>query len=248
MSRLYLRFPGGDVRVEIIPATAKLNINSATEEQLFRLLLAVGAEPPRAEAIAAGIVQARAPGGPADLSVVDDLSPGSSFQRRNASFEEIEEVLLVRGMTPDLFYGSYVRDPEGRLVRRSGLRDCLSVYGSTGQVDANAADPALLRSLGMNPVAVDQLVQRRRAQPFRDQSELNDFRRLGGPGAARLGLGGISIYTIRATARHRLPDGGLSDMRRSVAATVKLLASGFDTPYHVLRWYDDAPADSSDWQ
>ncbi|MCP5117387.1 MAG: general secretion pathway protein GspK, partial [bacterium] len=153
MSRLYFAFPGGDAQVEIIPATAKLNVNSASPEQLFNLLLAVGAEPERAEAIATGIEEWRSPRGPRRLFEQQHLSRESSFQARHASFEEIEEVLLVRGMTPELFYGNYVRGPQGGLVRRSGLRDCLSVYGSTGPFDANAADPALLVSLGMDPAA-----------------------------------------------------------------------------------------------
>lgn len=248
--RLYLRFPSGEAVVEIIPATAKLNLNTASEQDLFRLLIALGAEPGRAQEIAAGIIDWRTPGGGRGPAAFRQLyqSPVSSFSARHASFEEIEEVLLVRGMTPELFYGSYVRDREGRLVRRSGFKDCVSVYGSSSRFDVNSADPALLVSLGVTPGAVARIVERRRARPFRTIGELGPLRGSAGPGAQRLGVGGISIYTLRATARHRLPGGGLSDMRRSVAATVKFLGPGYSTPYHVLRWYDNAPTDSAQWQ
>ena len=38
------------------------------------------------------------------------LSLTPSFRARHASFEEIEELLVVKGMTPDLYYGTYDRD------------------------------------------------------------------------------------------------------------------------------------------
>jgi hypothetical protein len=39
----------------------------------------------------------------------------------------------------------------------------------------------------------------------------------------------------------RLPDGQLSDMRRTVAAQVKYVPfASADRPYYVLRWYDTA--------
>jgi hypothetical protein len=48
-----------------------------------------------------------------------------------------------------------------------------------------------------------------------------------------------TLYTFRATARMRRPDGSLSDMKRVVSAMVKFLPVGSsDKPFHVLRWYD----------
>ena len=52
------------------------------------------------------------------------------------------------------------------------------------------------------------------------------------------------MFTLRATARMRQPDGKLSDLRRTVAALVKFYfpatprstAIGFE----VVRWYDRA--------
>ncbi len=249
MPRLYFRFPTGDAVVEIIPAAARMNLNTASEEDLFRLLLVLGAEPERARLAARAIVDWRspAPGGVPTLFDRSYLARTPSFRARHASFEETEEVLLVEGMTPELFYGTYERDSEGRLRRRSGFRDCVSVYGSAGRFDVNSADPALLVSLGLDPGLVASLVERRRVRPFLAMEELEPLRRFAGPGAERLGIGGLSIYTLRATARLRRDDGTLSDLRRSVAATVKFLGPGFDALYHVLRWHDNEPADLSEW-
>jgi general secretion pathway protein K len=248
MPRLYHSFPGGDAIVEVIPARAALNLNVATEEELFRLLLALGAEPARARDIALGIVDWRSPraDGGDGLFAQIDLSGPPSFRPRHASFEEVEEVLFVRGMTPELFYGSYVREPDGRLVRRGGFRDCVSVQGSKDRFDVNSAEPALLVSLGVEPAAVEQIVRTRRAAPILP-GQLDGFRAFAGPGGDKLSTGGGSIFTLRATARHRLGDGRLSDLRRTAAASVKFFGYGFNPPYQVLRWYDSAPADAIDW-
>jgi general secretion pathway protein K len=247
MSRLYFVFPSGDAAVEIIPAASRLNLNGANEDDLFRLLLALGAEPAQAKDIAMAIIDWRSPSQGPSFFDRHYLSMTPSFRARHTSFEEVEEVLLVRGMTPELFYGSYVRDPEGRLVRRSGLRDCVSPYGATSTFDVNTADPALLVSIGINPAAVQQLVARRRMMPFRSMAELEPFRQFAGPAAHRLGIGGVSIYTLRATARHRLENGQLAEGRRSVAATVKYFGPLVTPPFQILRWHDSAAADSTEW-
>lgn len=247
--RLRLRFPAGDAVVDVLPANAYLNINAANEQDLYQLLLAVGANDGQARLITAGIMEWRTPGGRARSLRFDEqyLGRGPSFSPRHASLEETEELLLIRGMTPELYYGSYVRDGEGRLVRRSGLRDCVSVYGVTTGFAVNAADPALLRAIGVPPPAVQQVVEMRRHRPIYPP-DLEQLRVNAGPAASRLVVGGRSLFTIRATGRRRLEDGSLSDLRRTVAATVKFLGYGFDPPYHVLRWYDQAPADNLDWQ
>jgi general secretion pathway protein K len=232
---LRLPFPSGETQVEVIPETAKYNLNRATQEDLQRLLFALGASPDRAQETAAAIVDWRRSG---PQSPFDEyyLSLTPSFRARHASFEEIEELLVVKGMTPDLYYGTYDRDPAGQLVRRGGLDQCVSIYGSSDRFDVNTAHPGVLGSLGFTPDEVHALVERRRAQPFATINEISGF----GPGAGRLRIGGNSMFTLRATARLRLQDGRLSDLRRSVAALVKIMPAGSENSYNILRWYDNA--------
>ena len=53
-------------------------------------------------------------------------------------------------------------------------------------------------------------------------------------------IGGNSIFTFRSTARLRLPNGTLSDMSRTVGATIKYHAKPKNTPrVEMLRWYDN---------
>jgi general secretion pathway protein K len=124
-------------------------------------------------------------------------------------------------------------------VRRSGLVDCLSVYGSKDRVDANTADPAVLAAVGVLPDGIRMLMEARRAGRI-DIGKLGQMNQYLGAGAGFLRVDANSIYTIRATASVRLGNGQLSDVRRTVAAQVKYMPSGFTTYMDVLRWYDTA--------
>jgi len=232
------QFASGVAHVEIIPETAKLNINLAPPEDLFRVLTNLGMDPNRAREIVLGIVDWRTAAGAERLTEFDQfyLSLSPSFRARHASFEEIEELLLIKGMTPDLFYGTYDRDEQGRLFPRPGAKECLSVFGATDRFDANTAQPAVLGLAGLSPEMVAALIARRRVAPFRTDQEVAAF--MGG--ANRLRIGGNSIFTLRATAQLRLPNGQLSDLRRTAAALVKFMPPGYDATIQILRWYDNA--------
>ncbi len=230
-----LEFPTGQVRVAIIPETAKMNVNTARPEDLFRLFVNLEVPPERAREIAMGIVARRTPGPAASSGQSDPFSP--TFQHPRASFEEIEEILSVPGMTPEIFYGTYQRQADGALAPRGGAADCLSVFGTQDRFDANNAHPAVLAAAGLPPDLIAAVVARRSVAPFTDDADLAKF---AGPAMARLRVGGNSIFTLRATARLRLPDGRFSDVRRTVGAMVKFMPPGFDAPYHILRWYDTA--------
>jgi len=240
-SSLSMWFPSGAAIVEVIPEASKLNINRATPEDLYRVVLTVSGDPDRSRQIVEAIVDWRAPA-PAP-TVFDQyyFSLNPTFRARHTSFEEIEELLFVRGMTPELFYGNYTADENGRLLARGGLRDCLSVWGSTGPFDINTASPALMEAMGIQPDVSAAIVAARQSHAFATMQDAAAFI----PVAQRFATGvGNSIWTLRATARLRRPDGTFSDVVRTAAATVQIprrtRPGGPLTPLHVLRWYDDA--------
>ncbi len=241
MPVLQLNFPGGAATTEIIPETAKLNVNSAQPRELLALVLALGAAPDQADLITQGIVDWRSPSPGGSFTLFDQyyLSLAPSFRARHASFQEIEELLLIQGVTPDLFYGSYARDVQGRLLPRPGLRDCLSVYGATGPVDVNTAEPAVMQAIGITPDAAAAIATLRKTTPIRGMDQLSAFA-TAGPGMSRLSIVPHPIVTLRATARLRLANGQWSDLRRSVSAMVKFLGPEWTPPFHIMRWYDNA--------
>jgi len=236
-------FPTGWTAVQVIPENSKLNVNTAPLPELRNLLVALGVDATRAAGIAAAIQDWRTPSPGGSFTDFDQhyLSLPSSFRSRHASFQEIEELLLVQGVTPDLFYGSYNRTDDGHLVPRAGLKDCLSVYGSIGPIDVNTVEPAVMQAIGIGPDIAAAIVALRKAAPIRSMDQLAALQS-SAPGMARLTLNLNSTMTLRATARLRLSNGQLSEVQRSVAALVKFLPpqQQSDVPYHILRWYDNA--------
>jgi len=235
--RMQMTYATGDVVVEMIPETAKLNVNTTPPDELLRVVTALTGDAEQASAVVAGIVDWR---GSAQTQMSFDgfyLQLGPSFQPRHASLEEIEELLFVRGVTPELFYGNYIADGQGLLYARGGLRDCLSVWGTRGPVDANGASPAVLEAIGMTRDQADLVVRRRRERPF---ESVLDLQALGVP-MTRLRVGGNTMWTMRATARLRRPDGVSSETVRSAAAVVKYWDNQnlHPSPVQVVRYYGD---------
>jgi general secretion pathway protein K len=83
---------------------------------------------------------------------------------KNGPFEFLEELLLVRGITKELFYGS---------VERPGISYYLSPYGD-GKININTADPLVLRALSDR---IDQdLVEEIVAYREDEDNDLSDFK------------------------------------------------------------------------
>jgi general secretion pathway protein K len=237
MPRLHFSFPSGEADVAVIPETAKVDLNQASPELLFRLLLALGVSSDHARELTLAIVDWRT-ASPTETPLDQFyLSLVPSFRSRHASFQEIEELLLLRGMTTELFYGGYTHGDDDRLVPHGGLRDCVSVYGVADRFEVNTAHPAVLLAAGLPPETVSAIVAMRQRAPILEPQQLEAL----GASAQHLRIGGESIFSLRATARLRLQDGRLSDTVRSVEALVKRHENDkdVDVPYHTLRWYDN---------
>jgi general secretion pathway protein K len=237
MPLILLPFPDGAAAVEVIPESSRFNVNTISSEDLFKLLLALGLPPDAARQVAQAVLHWRGGGG----GTLDTLylSRTPSFRAPHASVDQLEELMSVMGITPELFYGGYARTPDGGIVPRPGLRDCLSVYSSGAPFDINTVSPAVMLASGVPPAGVEALVNLRRQAPIR---AIGAVAPLLGPAVGRFRVGGDQVYTLRATARLRRPDGALSDLRRSVAMTVQLYTKTSPDQFRVLAWQDNAAA------
>ena len=238
---LLMPFPEGEAAVEVIPESSKLNVNQVSDRELATLLAVLGVPPEGAQQIAMAVLNWRGGGGsPLDQMY---LMRSPSFRAPHASLEQIEELMSIAGITPELFHGGYTRTLQGGLVPRPGLRDCLSVYSGGTALDLNTAEPAVMLALGGPPQGVETLVNMRRQMVIRQQ-QVGAVMGLLGPAAGRFRLGGDRIYTLRATARMRRPDGVLSDLRRTVAMTVQIDSKSSPDLFRVLAWQDQAAGQS----
>jgi general secretion pathway protein K len=232
---------GAEYRVDIQDESGKVNLNGIREQQLRLLVEACGIPKPDADIITDSILDWQSPPSaqPHPNGAKDDyyqtLIP--SYKAKNGYFDTIEELLLVRGVTTDYFYGHPERAQDGSVVYRYGLSRCLTVYSAgrfQSQVNVNYAPLPVLLSTGMSSSAAQAIFDRRHVKPFKDIMELQ--REIPSLGTVpNLSTAATGIFTLTASAR-----AGNSKARR-VIRTVINLAQGQRTLYQPLYWNENIP-------
>lgn len=221
--RLRFEFPSGTVDLEITGENGKLDVYGTPPPVLARLFLALGVEEGRALQIAGGIAALR------QTSTTANFSVGPSFSTVWPSFLQMEDLLKVPGMTPDVFYGWWEREG-GRLVERGGVARDLTLLGEMG-INVNYASPAVLRAVGVPEGRILELLQTRETRVIEEFSPQGG----GAAGSILLGAGGSRAYTVRATAQ--LKD---RPVRRTVTALIRYGRNKTEPQLNVVRWYPTA--------
>jgi type II secretory pathway component PulK len=216
--RMSWRAPSGTVDLQITGENGKLNLYMTQPAVLARLFAELGVEPGLAEQIAAGIAARRS----------QNLRGESSFSSQLPSFLELEDLLMIPGVAPDIYYGFWEREPEGRLVQRGGIAQHLTLLDAGG-INANYASPAVLRAAGVPEGPLEAILQAREARPIEDVARFG----VGSlPGGSVLSGGGAMAYTVRATAQlNGRP------VRRSVEAVVRFGKNPNEPTLGIVRWY-----------
>ncbi len=165
-------FPAGKLQLKAIDLSGKLQINSIVEKKntdstdknsglstdlrtILENLLVSGNYPIEDETEAIEIVDALVDWIDEDDKESDHGAETSYYQSlekpysaKNGSIQNIDELLFVRGITPELFFGT---------EDTPGLKDVLTVYGDDGKININTIDPVLLKS--MNLLITDTLAE-----------------------------------------------------------------------------------------
>ncbi len=138
----------------IVDEERKININKADRvvmERLFRIVLAL--DEYEVQELAASLVdwrdsdsQLSLPLGSAEDSYYRELD--HPYEAKDADVEVMEEVLLVKGMTPEML---------------GKVRDYITIYGD-GKVNINTASKAVLMALGLKDTIADRILAYRRGK------------------------------------------------------------------------------------
>jgi general secretion pathway protein K len=232
-----IEMAGGRCSVRIIDESGKISLNALTDSSgiiLKNLLLRHGATPEQADGIVDSILDWKDPDDLHRLSGAESeyyQSLPKPYRPRNADFETLEELILVKGITPDILYGT---------ERADGIIRHLTAQGKAARINLSAASKEVLLSLpGMDPEMATQLIA------FRSSATINgiaDLQEILGAGYARMApyvdaraQGTSTIYAIESTG---MRPGG--EKGYSIVATVAI--EGRD-PYRYL--YYKSPADLS---
>jgi len=154
-------FAMGDGRVRYIieDEEAKVNLNTASRKQIKELLRLTGLEVTTRDVVADSILDWRDKNHSFHFNGAEDDYYGSlpnPYGAMDGPFENVEELLLVKGVTPEMFYGTGKVPPEliafqdslsSRYERQyTGLAPYVTVKGE-GKVNLNTADPTVLDAM-----------------------------------------------------------------------------------------------------
>src|SRR3569623_558309 len=106
LNMLWQSFLDAQAEVEVVPATSKLNVNGILPEDLLRLLTALQVPIGDATEITSAVLDWRTAADPLHPSPFDGfyLAQSPSFLPRHSSYQEDDELLLTKGMTPEIYY------------------------------------------------------------------------------------------------------------------------------------------------
>jgi general secretion pathway protein K len=204
-----LTMPNGVAWVEIIDETGKINLNLAPGHLIYNLLIMVGLGEPEADIITDSIEDWRdaddtyRPNG-AEVDYYQSLE--DPYWPKNSLFDVPEELLLVRSVTPEIYYGRKGLTEAGEAVEYYGLQKYFTTFTSINRINVNSAPlPVLAAIPALTYDLADQIYKMAREAPINNTAEILE-RIPGIPTEATSYLSTVSsnIYTL-------VSDGQLTD-------------------------------------
>jgi general secretion pathway protein K len=232
-------FGGAVYRVDIQDDSGRIPLNLVQQDQLRALTEAIGIPKSDADIIIDSILDWKdANTTPLANGAEDDFyqSLNPPYKAKNKNFDTLEELLLVRGITPDYFYGHPERSSDGSIITRYGLSRYFSVYSNITQINVNYAPLPVLQSIpGLSPEAAQSIYKRRLTKPFKELSEITRELtvNLGNTGAY-LTVAPTNNYTLTASARAEN-----SKVRRVLRAVINCPDMTSETRYRILYWNEN---------
>jgi len=164
---------GGHVSYSIMDEEARLNINTAERTQIVELLRETGLEMAERDEIADSILDWRDKDHLFHMNGAEDdyySSLPHPYGARDGDFETPEELLLVKGMTPEIFFGTGRVPPEYAVEtdnrpgasgpRYEGLWPLVTTQGD-GKININTAGEKVLEAVLGKGRAMEILLRRK---------------------------------------------------------------------------------------
>jgi general secretion pathway protein K len=138
---------GGIARVRLIDEAGKININRADEGTLRRVFTNLAIDEPRRSELVDSILDwidsdrlHRVNG--AEDEYYESLAP--PYTARNAPFDAVEELLWVKGVTPELFFGAAAEDNQ---ERRPGFAEIFTVDSPIDRINLRTVSAEVIHAL-----------------------------------------------------------------------------------------------------
>jgi len=186
------RLGEGDYAVRITDESGKIDINTLNDTSgiiLKTLLINMGVQDENADTIVDSIL---------DWKDADDLvrlhgaesdyymSMSNPYKAKNANFDTLEELVLVKGMSYDIFFGN-----EGK----KGLVDLITINSNMNIINVNAAPKEVLMAVpGITPEIADAIIS------YRQNKKIMNVQEVGIPpqSAPYIGIADGNTFAVEA--------------------------------------------------
>jgi general secretion pathway protein K len=228
----------GTFRVRWIDEGGKININRANEETLRRVFTNLGVEDSLKAVLVDSIMDWRDPDdlhrtSGAENEYYRSLNP--SYTAKNGLFDTVEDLLWVRGVTAELFYGyGATQGDRTEPARRTALREIFTVDSPIDRVNLRTASADVIHALTAIPLEKSRhFVDERKKL---SEKTLGDLLPLLGIGAGDAALqqfvfANPTVVTVEAEGRPRE-----SRVSRRVKGVVRVGGGG--RGFELVRWID----------
>jgi general secretion pathway protein K len=185
--------PGGHYSYRITDESARINLNAGQPARVERLLQALKVDKSERDVISASLQDWRDRNDTFRLSGAESddyyLKLPVPHRARNANLASINELLQIKGVTPDLFRGT---------AERPGLAELVTVAPAATQVNINTASALVLEALELSEAEIGEILSRRQVAPYTAASRFSG-RGLGYlPRAFRIEAEGLIDGRVRA--------------------------------------------------
>jgi len=227
----------GTCLVRIIDESGKININKVPDIILKGLLTSLGVKDEDADVIVDSVEDWRDADDLTRLNGAESdyyMSLPVPYKAKNADIESVEELLLIKGITPELLYGS---------GNKPGLADFITVYTENGTINVNAAPKEVLTAIpGMTPELAGAVVDFRKTAEIKSVS---DFQAIVGGAFAAMGsfvtTGEGTTFTVESVGRKNSKKAGYGVKAVITVAGNKFSYRYFKTPWDMSKWKQSEP-------
>lgn len=228
----------GSFRVRLVDESGKININRVNDETLRRVFTNLGLDPARRDILVDSIMDWRDPddlhrpnGAENDYYAAQE----PAYSAKNGPLDTVEDLLWIRGMTPELFFGYRDENSQEDNGARIALREIFTVDSPIDRVNLRTASAEVIYALTGIPLDKCRVFVEERKKL--SGKSLGDLLPLLGIGAADAALQTF-IYTnpsVIAVEAEGRPSGARAGRR--VKGVVRMGGQGFE----IVRWLDRDP-------
>jgi len=224
-------YPVGDgtVSVKIVDLERKANINTANTTVIQQALTLMGVNANDMSVVSDSILDWIGPPGPARVAGAEDeyyQALAVPYHVKNAPMDNLSELMLVRGVTPELYWGSNATNHTPSVFQHKlgvgtapgeepdypfGLAEIFTPI-SSGKINVNTADINVLQMIpGVDAAAAAAIIQHRAGPdgvdgteddiPFRDVNQLSAITGLNSPQSGNLCTTRSLTFEVHVTAQ-----------------------------------------------